>query len=133
MANYANQLRINIPNIDGIKHPAGEKEAFLQPLSWDKLDCILFDLEKSELKLYFYFLRWAGRGYYEFSPADIELQLNMSENTARAARKNLEHKGYLTLQHNNTYLFNVFPDGLRERYLINHAKKVEEHSRLPKK
>lgn len=133
MANYANQLRINIPNIDGIKHPAGEKEAFLQPLSWDKLDYILFDLEKSELKLYFYFLRWVGRGYYEFSPADIELQLNISENTARAARKNLERKGYLTLQHNNTYLFNVFPDGLRERYLINHAEKVEEHSRLPKK
>ena len=68
MANYANQLRINIPNIDGIKHPAGEKEAFLQPLSWDKLDYILFDLEKSELKLYFYFLRWREKVIMNFLP-----------------------------------------------------------------
>ena len=131
MANYANQLRINIPNIDGIKHPAGEKEAFLQPLSWDKLDYILFDLEKSELKLYFYFLRWAGKGYYEFSPVDLNLHLNFSEGTSRNAHLGLQRKGYLTLDHGNTYTFHVFPESLQKRYLLNHAEKVEAHVHTP--
>ena len=129
--NYANQERIYLTNLDKIKHAAGIQQQFLPALDWNKLLMVQSDLTGNEFKVYLYLFKWAGSrndndktkpGYYEFSPADIEIQLDMSTKTAQTIKKSLLSKGYLERVSENTFNFNPYPNNLNDRY----EKQIQE-------
>lgn len=110
MANYKNQKRIDIKSLDTIIHKEGTQDAFLQPINWSYYDLALHQLSANAFKLWFYLLRWIGKGYYEFSPTHLCETLNIgSKNTVRAMKDELIQKNYLIQVSENVYHF--FPGG----------------------
>jgi len=111
MANYKNQLRINITddNFKKIIHPKETQSSFLQPLEWDKIISVMNVLSGNEFKIYMYLLKWKGQEYYDFSPTDLEIQLGLSENTIRKIRDNFIQLGFLVPISKNVYSFDPFP------------------------
>lgn len=95
MANYANQKRITLGNLNDIKHHEGAKEQWLQPTKWEPIKEAMRILNGNAFKLWIYLLSWEGQGYYDFSPADIAKTLKMSDEGARTARRELIEKGYI--------------------------------------
>lgn len=116
MANYKNQNVVTDISVDNIKHITGKEEAFMQPFSWDKMSVILFLLSGNEYKLYMYFLKWAGKGEYEFSPVDIAKRLNFKEDTARKAFKKFIEYKILTQIATHRYHFDPYPQGIENIY-----------------
>ena len=116
MANYKNQIRINIEeeNFKKIIHPKETDSAFLQPLEWDKIMAVMNVLSGNEFKLYMYLLKWKGQGYYDFSPSELEVQLDMSENTSRTIRSRFVQLGFLKQLKDKTYSFIPFPDKIED-------------------
>lgn len=112
MANYKNQLRINITddNFKKIIHQKDTQSAFLQPLEWDKIMSVMNILSGNEFKVYMYLLKWKGQDHYDFSPADLEIQLDISENTVRKIRDTFIKMGFLVQTSKNTYIFDPFPE-----------------------
>jgi len=95
MANYRNQLRIKTGNLKNIEHKADAKESWCRPLKWEPLKEAMRVLNGNAFKLYMYLLSWDGQGYYDFSPAGIAKELNISDEGARKAKKELIDKGYI--------------------------------------
>ena len=99
--NYANQKKIKIINFDYIAHKGNSEndkeknEAFLKAIDWKHYEKALTDLSGNAFKLWFYLLKWQGKGYYEFSPTHLQQALNIgSKNTVRAAKDELIRFGY---------------------------------------
>ncbi len=110
MANYENQLRINIKHFDQIVHTEGTNDTFLQPINWEYYNKAMKLLSGNGFKLWFYLLRWVGQGYYLFSPTHLCDALNIgSRNTIKTAREELIRYHYLVPVKSNTYEF--YPDG----------------------
>ena len=108
--NYANMIRINIQNFNTITHKEGTNEAFLQPINWNYYDEALQVLSANTFKLWFYLLKWNGKGYYDFSPVHLCSALNIkSKNTIYAMRDELIQKKYMIQESLNKYIF--FPCG----------------------
>ena len=128
MANYKNQVRVNIEDeqFKKIIHIKGTDGAFLQPLEWDKLISVMNVLSGNEFKLYMYLLKWKGQGYYDFSPAEIEIQLDMSENTSRTVRNRLIQLGFLEQGNNKNYIFNPFPNNLEDLATLKRGERREK-------
>lgn len=95
MANYANQVRIITGNAKDIAHAEGVKEQWLQPTKWEPLKEAMRVLKGNAFKLYMYLLSWDGQKYYDFSPAGIRKELQISDEGARNAKKELIDKGYI--------------------------------------
>lgn len=128
MANYKNQLRINITddNFKKIIHPKDTQSAFLQPLEWDKIMPVMNILSGNEFKVYIYLLKWKGQGHYDFSPADLEIQLDISENTIRKIRDNFIKMGFLIQTSKNTYIFDPFPETILDIASIRRGERREK-------
>lgn len=124
MANYKNQNLITNISVDKIKHATGVEEAFMQPFSWDKMSKILFLLNGNEYKLYMYLLKWAGKGEYEFSPADISNKLDFKEDTARKIFKTFIQYKILIPITNHHYNFDPFPDTIENLYNAKYMAKI---------
>lgn len=124
MANYKNQNLITNISVDKIKHTTGIDEAFMQPFSWDKMSKILFLLNGNEYKLYMYLLKWAGKGEYEFSPADIANKLDFKEDTARKIFKTFIQYKILIPITNHHYNFDPFPDTIENLYNAKYMAKI---------
>ena len=108
--NYKNQKRIEIKQFDSITHKEGTNNAFLQPINWEYYDKAMKELSANAFKLWFYLLRWVGKGYYEFSPTHLCDVLNIgSKNTIRTIKDELETKNYLMKVSENVYEF--YPSG----------------------
>ena len=102
---YANQKRIILGNLKNIAHKDKEKVPYLQPVNWGPIKEAMRLLSGNGLKLYMYLLSWEGQGYYDFSPAGIAKELNISDEGARRARDELIDKGFLIVRSENTLEF----------------------------
>ena len=105
MANYANQKRIRLGHLGSIAAKGNSGEAFLAPVRWDPLKAPMRILNGNAYKLWVYLLSWEGQGYYDFSPASIAKELNVSDQGARNAKQELIDKGYLTENADGTFEF----------------------------
>ena len=114
--NYKNQKRIEIKQFNSITHKEGTSNAFLQPINWEYYEKALKELSANAFKLWFYLLKWVGKGYYEFSPTHLCEALNIgSKNTVRTIKEELIHLNYLIEVSENIEYF--FPCGdARENY-----------------
>lgn len=117
MANFKNQHRIYTTHFETIEHTIGMKGQFLKPMEWDKLENVNTDLTGNELKLWLYIMKWYGQGYYDFSPVNLEIVLQISKNTILAAKASLLEKGYLLAKTDKTFDFIPYPDGVELRAL----------------
>lgn len=108
--NYKNQKRIEIKCFNTITHQEGTNNAFLQPINWEYYDIALKNLSANAFKLWFYLLRWAGKGYYDFSPTHLCDVLNIgSKTTIRAIKEELISKKYMVEVSENLCYF--YPGG----------------------
>ena len=108
--NYKNQKRIEIKEFNSIVHKEGTNNSFLQPINWEYYDKALKELSANGFKLWFYLLRWAGKGYYDFSPTHLCEVLNIgSKNTVRTIKDELIEMDYLIEISENVIYF--FPEG----------------------
>lgn len=132
MANFKNQHRIYTTHFETIEHTIGMKGQFLKPMEWDKLENVNTDLTGNELKLWLYIMKWYGQGYYDFSPVNLEIVLQISKNTILAAKASLIEKGYLLAKTNKTFDFIPYPDGVELRALKKREEtraKIDERSK----
>ena len=116
MANYKNQNVITNISVEKIKHNSNTEGAWMQPFDWDKMKPILYLLSGNEYKFYMYLFSWAGKTYYEFSPADLEKQLDFKEDTARKIFKHFIELGFLVQIKKHSYAFDAFPEKAMEEY-----------------
>ena len=127
MANYANQNSIEITNeiIEKVAHAPGGTEKFLRPIKWEYIRLAQQVLTGNEFALLVYILQWAGQGSYEFSPAGIEIETQMSDSTAKRAFKRLCEIGYIE-QGAGTHRFkvNLYPKGIEELAQEERSKKL---------
>ena len=132
MATFANQQYVKLVDADKIMHHEGDPVQFLTWLDWPQLLDVMSDLNHTEFKLWVYLWKWRGtpEGYL-FSPADIEIQLDISESTVRRIKTNFINKKYLVQTAQNRYNFIPYPDGTHERAENKRAENVIKHSRLP--
>jgi len=105
MANYANQKRIRLGHIGSIAAKGNSGEAFLAPIRWEPLKAPMRILNGNAYKLWMYLLSWEGQGYYDFSPASLAKELNVSDQGARNAKQELIDKGYLVPCADGSYEF----------------------------
>ena len=104
--NYENMTFIEIQKFNTITHKEGTREAFLQPVDWCYYDEALSTLSSNAFKLWFYLLRWNGKGKYDFSPAKLCKALKIgSKNTVYTARDELVDKKYMVKVSDVKYIF----------------------------
>lgn len=94
MANYANQLRVELTDFDKIKHQPNNR--FIQPIDFKYEAAAMRNLNGNAFKIWRYLLRWYGKDYFYFSPAAIARELEIGEQSVTNSRKEMEAKGYLT-------------------------------------
>ena len=76
MANYKNQKTIHIEELKTpLLHIKTDEKQFLLSLNWNELLNVMSDLEPAEYILWQYLLKWRGQTYYDFSPADLEINI----------------------------------------------------------
>lgn len=95
MANYANQKTIIVGHLSDIEYHKGNEGQWLKPLKWDPIKEAMRILNGNAFKLWIYLFSWEGKGYYDFSPANLSKELKISDEGARNARKELIEKGYI--------------------------------------
>lgn len=107
MPKYANQLRINLIDLDKIKHVYQSNNRFIPAIDYKYEEAAMRNLNGNAFKLWRYLLRWYGKEYFFYSPSAINDALGFGKNGASAAREELERKGYITKvpDHANTYTF----------------------------
>lgn len=104
--NYMNQKRIEIKNFNTITHKEKSSEQFLQPIDWKYYEEALQNLSSNAFKVWFYLLKWIGKGCYEFSPANLCKALNIkSKNTIYTTKEELIKTNYLVQVSENIYYF----------------------------
>ena len=106
-------------------HIKTDEKQFLLSLNWNELLNVMSDLEPAEYILWQYLLKWRGQTYYDFSPADLEINFGWSENSSRKYKEGLEKKGYITKNSKNQYEFNPYPEIVELR-----AAAIREKNRL---
>ena len=119
MANYANQQRIIINFVEPLLHTKDQKDEngdtiqFCQPFNWEPMLNIMLVLNGNEYKVYMYLLKWAGKGIYDFSPADLETRLNISESTSQKIKKRFIELGFFERISQNKFNFIPVPKNLK--------------------
>ena len=107
MAKYANQLRINLIDLDKIKHQYKSGNRFIPTIDYKYEEVAMRNLNGNAFKLWRYLLRWYGKSYFYYSPTAINEALGFGKNGATSAREELEKKGYITkvVNKENVYQF----------------------------
>ena len=96
MAKYANQLRVNLIDLDKIKHTYKSGNRFIPAIDYKYEEAAMRNLNGNAFKLWRYLLRWYGKDYFFYSPSAINEALGFGKNGATTAREELEKKGYIT-------------------------------------
>lgn len=109
MANYANQKRIEITNVEPIFYKTGQPvgNGFYHTIYYDYVDKAAELLNGNAFKLWFYLIRWYNQGWVDFSPAKLKDCMGMSKSSANDARNELINKGFLIEdpEHPNKLIF----------------------------
>ena len=107
MANYNNQLRIDLTNLDKITHKENDGNRFIQPINFKYEAAAMRNLNGNAFKIWRYLLKWYGKGELFFSPAAISRELEMGEQSVTNSRKEMEKKGYIIKvpDKQNVYIF----------------------------
>ena len=107
MANYNNQLRIDLTDLNKITHKEKDGNRFIQPINFKYEAAAMRNLNGNAFKIWRYLLRWYGKNYFYFSPAAISRELDIGEQSVTNSRKEMEAKGYLTKhpEKKNVYIF----------------------------
>lgn len=116
MANYKNQNLITDISVEKIQHNESVQESWMRPFQWDKMKQMMYLLSGNEYKFYMYLFSWAGKGEYEFSPADLVKRLDFGEDTARKIFKHFIELGFLVQQNAHRYSFDAYPAKAVEAY-----------------
>ena len=106
MANYANQTRVNITNIEPIYYTKGKDigNGYYPTIYYDYIDKAAMLLNGNAFKLWLYFIRWHNQGWVDFSPAALQKTMGMSKTSVADAKKELINKGFLILtEHGLTF------------------------------
>ena len=92
----------NVSSSEWVQHTRG--------IGFGKSTDTLKTLSANGFKLWFYLLHWVGKGYYDFSPANLCKVLNIkSKNTIYAAKQELIDEQYMVQVSTNKFIF--FPCG----------------------
>lgn len=107
MANYTNQLKIKLTDLEKITHKAQTRNRFIQPIDFKYEAAAMRNLNGNAFKVWRYLLRWYGKKEFFYSPAAIKREIGLGENGATTARKELELKGYISAVSGkeNIYIF----------------------------
>lgn len=109
MPNYANQLRIDLTDLEKIKHTYKSGSRFIPAIDYKYEEAAMRNLNGNAFKLWRYLLRWYGKGYFFFSPAAIIKELSFGKNGPTSAREELEHKGYLIKAEGKENVYKFIP------------------------
>ena len=107
MPNYANQLKLELTELDKITHKQDDGNRFIQPVNFKYEAAAMRNLNGNAFKIWRYLLRWYGKSYFYFSPIAIARELGIGEQSVTNSRKEMESKGYLIkhAEKKNVYIF----------------------------
>lgn len=110
MPNYANQIKIDIPNIDYLFYHEGDildENGYLPLLKNTAIYQAAQQLNGNAFKIWIYILRWKNQGYFYFSPAAITNAMGIPKQSVSDAKKELIRKGFIQqdLDNPNKYIF----------------------------
>lgn len=105
MSKFPYQKKIQLGHLEDIVYHKGDTNTWLQPLKWEPIKEAMRILNGNAFKLWMYLFSWEGKGFYEFSPANISKELHISDEGARNAREELINKGYIIIKDNNKLEF----------------------------
>lgn len=106
MANYANQLTINLNLDETIRQAKQDGESFAPWVFWKYKKAAMKNLTGNGYKLWEYMYSWAGKGKFDLSPRAITEEIGISTRGLRDARQELEECGCLKPStKNNNYDF----------------------------
>ena len=110
MANYANQLTFHL-HLDETIRQAGDKSGnnYAPWIFWKYKKAAMKKLNGNAYKLWEYMFSWAGQGYFDLSPKQIDNEIGMSDKGLRNARKDLEEIGCIKLQEGKKNVYDFFP------------------------
>ena len=134
MANYNNQLRIDLIDLNKITHKQNSKNRFIQPIDFKYEAAAMRNLNGNAYKIWRYLLRWYGKDYFYFSPAAIARELDMGEQSVTNSRKEMEAKGYLIKnpKKKNVYTFSpVLPIDYEKLKNIEDLKDEDDCGEMP--
>ena len=109
MANYANQLKIKLTDLEKITHKAQTRNRFIQPIDFQYEAAAMRNLNGNAFKVWRYLLRWYGKKEFFYSPAAIKREIGLGENGATTARKELELKGYISAVQDKENIYTFTP------------------------
>ncbi len=109
MANYANQKKFYITNVEQITYKPGKEvgNGFYPTLYYDYVDKAAELLNGNAFKLWIYLIRWYNKGFVYFSPAALNSCMGLKKSSIQDSRKELEQKGFLIPQENGDYIFTL--------------------------
>ena len=112
MANYANQIKINIPNIEYIFYHEGEsidENGYIPLLKNTYMYHASQQLNGNAFKIWMYILRWKNQGYFYFSPAAITAAMGIPKQSISDAKKELIQKGFIIQDNENENKYYFHP------------------------
>ena len=112
MPNYANQLKIEIPNIDFIFYHEGEKideNGYIPLLKNSYMYKAAQQLNGNAFKIWMYILRWKNQGYFYFSPAAIGSAMGIPKQSVSDSKKELIQKGFIYQDENKENVYHFSP------------------------
>lgn len=114
MANYANQIKIEINNIEYIFYHKGETvddNGYIPLLKNSAMYHAAQQLNGNAFKIWMYILRWKDQGYFYFSPAAITNAMGIPKQSVSDAKKELMKKGFIIQDENNPNKYYFSPKG----------------------
>jgi len=108
MANYANQLTIQLDLEQTIRQAGEDGEMFAPWVYWKYKKAAMKKLTGNGYKLWEYMYSWAGKGQFDLSPKKICEEIGISDKGLRNARTELENFNCLNRAEGklNVYIFN---------------------------
>ena len=119
MANYKNQKRMDILNVELLEHKSNTPtEGYYPPTEYTYIDAAATELNGNAFKIWLYLLRWKNKGFVFFSPAAIENAMGIKKSSVSDSVSELKKKGIITEDADspNKLYFNAVPDEWRQKY-----------------
>ena len=119
MANYKNQKRMDILNVELVEHKANTPtDGYYPPMEYTYIDAAAKELNGNAFKIWLYLLRWKNKGFVFFSPAALESNMGIKKSSVSDSIKELKMKGIILedTESEAKLYFNAVPDEWRLKY-----------------